>query len=211
MTTLAHMSDPGDPLEFADHLPVSDEVRPAESRPLTDAAAREFTDRWSLARGSVRAFLNGFLADKSGIDDCLQEVAVLAWKKGPSDGDASNFAAFCMVCARNVAMAEIRKKYKRQRMLSPEMCLSLGEAIGNMEAEELARKESRMATLKHCMDSLEAAPRRLLELRYTSGDNSALLREAQDTGTSIDAIYKKLERLRKLLKDCVARKLPAAE
>jgi DNA-directed RNA polymerase specialized sigma24 family protein len=71
----------------------------------------------------VRAFLNSFLSDRSEIDDCLQEVAVFAWKKGSPGLGRDAFLGFCLNCARKIVSGEIRKKYRRQRLLSPEMAL----------------------------------------------------------------------------------------
>jgi hypothetical protein len=65
--------------------------------------------------------------------------------------------------------------------------------------------------LQSCLDALEPAPRRLLEIRYSTQHPTALQQEAKTAGSSIDAIYKKLERLRKLLRDCVTKKQHSTE
>lgn len=135
-------------------------------------------------------------------------MALLAWKKGPRGIHVNEpFLAFCLACAKRIAMAEVRKKYRnRAQQLSEETIASLADTVALMEQREMQEPVARISALQNGMDSLEPAPRRLLELRYSSKDQTALQTEAKATGKSMDAIYKKLERLRTLLRDCVTRK-----
>lgn len=180
---------------------------------LSQSNAEDFTVHWARSQLSVRAFLVGYLSDRSSIDDCIQEVALLAWKKGPrGKAESEHFLAFCLACARRIAMSEVRKKYRhRSCQLSEETAASLADTVARKEQEEMTESSVRIAALQGCLEALEPAPRRLLELRYTSKDQTALQQEAKATGKSIDAIYKKLERLRALLRDCVTRKSPLTE
>jgi RNA polymerase sigma-70 factor (ECF subfamily) len=200
MSAITHHSEQGDSLPSAGGRIVA-------ANSVSSPNADEFIERWTTAQLPVRAFLNSFLSERSEIDDCLQEVAVLAWKKGPTGLGPDAFLGFCLNCARKIANGEIRRKYRRQRLLSPEMALSLAEAAASREVEEQAvERAPRIAALQSCLEALEPAPRRLLEIRYSQQDPTALQQEAAVSGSSIDAIYKKLERLRKLLRDCVTKK-----
>ncbi len=192
---------------------VSRGVLPESANGLTQEDAEDFTLHWSRTQLSVRAFLTSFLSDRSSVDDCIQEVALLAWKKGPR-GHAENepFLAFCLACARRIGMAQVRKKYRnRFQMLSTETIASLADTVATMERQEMREASARISSLQSCLDSLEPGPRKLLELRYSSKDHTALQKEAKSTGKSMDAIYKKLERLRALLRDCVVRKSTLTE
>lgn len=174
--------------------------------------AEAFASQWSSVQLSVRAYLNSYLNDRSGIDDCIQEVALLAWRKGPRGSMNEPFLAFCLACAKRIAMSEIRKKYRNRNLtLSVESAASLAEVVATMEMQDPSEPAARISALQVCLDSLGPAPRRLLELRYASKDNTALQKEARSTGKSMDAIYKKLERLRTLLRECVVKKSAASE
>ncbi|MEO5916500.1 MAG: sigma-70 family RNA polymerase sigma factor [Luteolibacter sp.] len=215
MSAFAHTSLEGDdsfPLQGKLPQPARG-VFPESANGLSQANAEDFTLHWSRTQLSVRAFLNSYLSDRSSVDDCIQEVALLAWKKGPR-GHAENepFLAFCLACARRIAMAQVRKKYRnRFQMLSPDTIASLADTVATMEQQEVREATVRISSLQSCLDSLEPAPRRLLELRYSSKDQTALQKEAKSTGKSMDAIYKKLERLRALLRECVTRKSTLTE
>ncbi|MES2659061.1 MAG: hypothetical protein V4689_10620 [Verrucomicrobiota bacterium] len=215
MSAYVHTSLEGDdrfPLQGNPPQP-SRGIMPEGAAGLSHADAEDFTLQWARTQLSVRAFLNSFLSDRSSIDDCIQEVALLAWKKGPR-GHAENepFLAFCLACARRIGMAQVRKKYRnRFQMLSNETLASLSDTVATMEQQETREAAVRISSLQSCLETLEPGPRRLLELRYSSKDHTALQKEAKSTGKSIDAIYKKLERLRTLLRECVTRKSTLTE
>ena len=164
----------------------------------------QFTAQWATAQLSVRAFLTSYLSDRSVVDDCIQEVALLAWKKGPEDGPPEAFLGFCIACAKRIAMGEVRKKYRNKlRLLDPEIVTSLADTVASLEHQEPAPPIERISALRGCLEKLGPDSRRLLEIRYSAKDPSALKREAQSGKKSMDAIYKTLERLRAKLRDCV--------
>ncbi|GAA5481922.1 sigma factor [Haloferula sargassicola] len=170
--------------------------------------AEEFERHWLDVQPSVRAFLTGYLSDRSIVDDCVQEVALLAWKKGPVREGPERLLAFSLACAKRIAMSEVRRTYRtRRRMLAVKTLASLAELAAEQEREEMDLKASLTAALRGCLDELDAEPRRLLDLRYVSKDRRALTKEAKSRGYTTDAVYKKLERIRALLRDCVTRKL----
>lgn len=176
-------------------------------------AERQFSLRWLEVHASVRHFLLGFLSDRSVVDDCVQEVALVAWKKGPRDASPGQFLAFSLECAKRLAMAEVRRKYRtKKKLLSLESHAALASRAMELELRDAHSPGDRVAALRTCLASLDPSARRLLELRYASqGDPSVLKGEARKTGSSMDAIYKKLERLRVLLKVCVTSKLKVHE
>ncbi|BCU77919.1 hypothetical protein [Luteolibacter sp. LG18] len=203
----------GGRVPLLDRLPgLTRRLLPELDTRLADQDTDAFTRQWVGCQLSVRAYLTSFLSDRSAIDDCIQEVALVAWKKGPRDAAPDAFLAFCLECAKRIAKGEVRKKYRHPQVtLSPDVLSSLAETVAAMEQEETREPAARISALQSCLESLKSAPRRLLELRYASREPSALQAEAAATGISRDALYKKLERLRALLRDCVLRKSALAE
>lgn len=195
------------PFGGADHLATHRTELPV--RQMTELLSeRDFSLRWLETEAPIRHFLLGFLSDRSVVDDCIQEVALLAWKKGPKDASPKQFLVFSLECAKRLAMAEIRKKYRRRKkLLAFETHVALAERVAEMEIRDPHGSGARVAALRSCLADLPPAPRKLLELRYGNAEPSALKDQSRRTGSSMDAIYKKLERLRGALKDCVTRKL----
>jgi DNA-directed RNA polymerase specialized sigma24 family protein len=146
------------------------------------------------------------------LDDCVQEVAVIAWKKGPMDEGDSAFLGHVLATARLIGLAAIRKKQdSRLQALSPEVAVALAEKVAAQEEAEQDSANQRLAALRQCLGKLEPEPRALLEARYFSEGGERVKAEAQRLGKSLDALYKKLERLRDLLRACVSAQLKTLE
>lgn len=179
---------------------------------ICSAEAAEFATQWARTQVSVRAYLISFLSERSTVEDCIQEVALLAWKKGPRGATAEEFLGFSLACAKRIGMSEIRKKYRNKvTTLSPDIVRSLSDVVAAMEQRDASQPVSRVEALQVCLGLLDPGQRALLDLRYSGNDPSSLQKEAAATGRSVDAIYKKLERLRTLLRDCVLKKSVSAE
>jgi RNA polymerase sigma factor (sigma-70 family) len=174
--------------------------------------SQAFAMHWANCQRSVRAYLGSFLSDRSLIDDCVQEVAVIAWKKGPTDEGDSAFLGHVLATARLVALAAIRKNQNsRLQAFSPEVAVALAEKVAAQEQAEQDSANQRLTALRQCLGKLEPEPRALLEARYFSEGGERVKAEAQRLGKSLDALYKKLERLRDLLRACVSAQIKTLE
>lgn len=172
------------------------------------SAAEPFSRQWANVRISLRSYLASLLFERSAVDDCLQEVAILAWRKGPRDVDDRAFLAWCIACAKRVGANEIRRKTRsRLRLLPLDLMDDLANAVAEAELEDPAEAPVRLEALRGCLEKLDAQQRRLLEIRYASENSADLRKQAGALGKSIDAIYKRLERLREVLRNCVIRTL----
>lgn len=171
-----------------------------------------FTQQWTLHQGSVQAYLASFLGNTTEVDDALQEVAVVVWQKGPHGEEPSAFLAYCLACARRIALAARRKQGNaRLEVLSPEVAAILADRVAFQEQQEEAPSGERVLALRKCLKRIKPDQRALLESRYSGESKDELLAFAKRGGKSMDAIYKTLERLRELLRVCVERSHHPAE
>jgi RNA polymerase sigma-70 factor len=165
-----------------------------------------FTQQWTLHQGSVQAYLASFLGNTPEVDDALQEVAVVVWQKGPQGEEPTAFLAYCLACARRIALATRRKQGSaRLEVLSPEVAAALADQVAFQEQQEDAPSGERVLALRKCLKRIKPDQRALLESRYSGESRDDLRAFAKRGGKSMDAIYKTLERLRELLRDCVER------
>lgn len=166
-----------------------------------------FTRFWDASRVSIRAYLSSMLPNPSLVDDCLQEVAIVGWKKAPKDKTQEDFLAYCLACARRIAKSSMRKnKINRLALLAPDVVVAMADTIRQREAEDSSGAEERLRALRACMEKLDAGQRELLESRY-SDSGITVGERAVRSGQSADKLYKQLERLRTALRSCVSRKL----
>jgi DNA-directed RNA polymerase specialized sigma24 family protein len=99
-----------------------------------------FSNHFAALRPVLSAFLISRIGgDPSAAGDCLQEVAVIVWKKYENGWDAEDFRRYAFRCADIEARSYRRKCHrlgKRIVYLSPDVIQSLG----NVEQEPSAHR-----------------------------------------------------------------------
>lgn len=168
---------------------------------------RIFTEQWTRIQLPVRAYLASFLGNSVAIDDCIQEVAVVVWKKGPWEAGSPAFLGYTLACAKRVALAARRRQNDpRMQVLSPAAASALADTVVLQEQEESQELAARISSLRRCLAELQPVQRELLEARYSTHSATELSHHAAGAGKSMDCLYKKLERLREILRTCVNRR-----
>jgi DNA-directed RNA polymerase specialized sigma24 family protein len=169
---------------------------------------RRFSNYWQQSQRSVRAYLASFVPDGSLLDDCVKEVALVAWKKGPLDDGDEPFLHHALACARHIGMAARRKFHgSRLQLLAPDVAQSLADAVAAQDRPASNEPSDRVEALRHCVGKLSADQQELIRMRYGDDSSNALSEEARRAGKNLLTLYKRLERLRSLLRECVTRQL----
>jgi RNA polymerase sigma-70 factor (ECF subfamily) len=169
---------------------------------------RRFSEFWQQSQRSVRAYLASFIPDGSVLDDCVQEVALVAWKKGPLEEGDQAFLHHALACARHIGMAARRKFHSsRLQLLAPDVAQSLADAVAAQERPPSSEPTDRVEALRHCISRLSPDQQELIRMRYGDESANALSEKAKRAGKNLLTLYKRLERLRSLLRECVTRQL----
>jgi DNA-directed RNA polymerase specialized sigma24 family protein len=114
-----------------------------------------FQAMWDACRVSVRVYLSSIVANKSDIEDCVQEVALVAWKKGPIAEGQRAFLGHCLATARLVGLAASRKLgNSKVRFLPPDLAVSLADEVMRQEQQQDAATD-RILALRTCMERLD--------------------------------------------------------
>jgi RNA polymerase sigma-70 factor, ECF subfamily len=194
-------------LEDAEPLKETAQLSHSEAASVSPQRLEEFDSLWEACRVSLRAYLSSLLANKSDVEDCIQEVALIAWKKGPVAEGQRAFLGHCLAAARLIGLAASRKIGKsRVQFLPPDVALSLADEVMRQEQDQ-PPISNRILALRACMAHLNEQQRQLLGYRYSGDGRGKLEAEAKSQGKSPDAIYKMLERLRATLRDCVSKRM----
>jgi RNA polymerase sigma-70 factor (ECF subfamily) len=167
-------------------MPLSQE---AVVRTLLAARTRISASAWMIAR------------DAQAAEDIFQNLSVKALA-GESRFDLeAQLISWAHITARHEALNWIRSRKGR--------ALSLDEAVLELvstEGEAGASAEGvRIEALRGCFDALPGASRELLDLRYSDERSCADI--ARLLGMGLDAVYQRLSRLHRVLKECTERKL----
>lgn len=160
---------------------------------------RAVLDQRSLLLG----YINAITRDLHAAEDILQESLVLATRQHFNDDGHAQ--AWIRVTARNLALAELRRRTRRPTALSEE-AFALLEPAWDEAAKD--GQGARLEALRECSAGLSTAARTLLDLRFRDGLDGASI--AAFLGRPLNTIYVSLSRIYRRLADCIVQRLAGA-
>lgn len=153
----------------------------------------------------IFAYIYTLVPDRHDAEDLLQETSVVICEKFDAFTPGTDFVAWaCQIAWWRVRYS--RQKFARSKVVfDDDLLASVAHTAVTMRVELDERHEA----LALCLQKLAARDRELVLTRYEPG--SGVAEAAQRTGRSMDAAYKALNRLRKLLHDCVTNEMAHAQ
>ncbi len=149
----------------------------------------------------IFAYIFTLVPDRHDAEDLLQETSLVVCEKFHEFTPGSDFVAWaCQIAWWRVRYS--RQKFARSKVVFDDDVLEAVARTAGTMREEL---DERHEALGECLQKLPARDRELILTRYEPG--SGVAEAARRTGRSMDAAYKALNRLRKLLHDCVTNRL----
>ena len=149
----------------------------------------------------IFAYIFTLVPDRHDADDLLQETCVVICEKFEEFTPGTDFVAWaCQIAWWRIRYA--RQKFARAKVVFDDEVLEKVAHTALSLREEL---DERHEALAGCLQKLAPRDRELVLTRYEPG--AGVAEAAERTGRSLDAAYKALNRLRKLLHDCVTHAL----
>lgn len=142
-----------------------------------------------------------FVSRHGDAEEILQRVATVLWRKFPEYDPAREFLPW----AFRVAYFEIlkfRTEAGRNRLIFREDVL---EALAETRQAQSPILEAQQQALQECLGKLNADSAALLRRRYCDSETVASL--ATEKGTTVKSLYRRLDRLRDLIADCIERRV----
>lgn len=133
------------------------------------------------------------------IEEVLQRTAVVLWQKFEEYDQSRDFLPW----ATRVAYYEVlnlRKEHARSRLIYTEDVMQALTETREQCSQEL---QQRRAALQHCLTKISEDDRQLLHRRYSESSTAKSL--AEETGQTIKAIYRRMDRVRAAIARCVDR------
>ncbi len=151
----------------------------------------------------IFGYIYTLVPNRTDAEDILQETSLVVCEKFEQFKPGTDFAAWaCQIAYWEVRRA--RQKFARAKVVfNQEVVDAISETAVELAPERSARHEA----LARCLQKLHPRDRELLLTRYEPG--SGVEEAAQRSGRTLEAAYKALARLRKLLHDCVSNQLSA--
>ncbi len=163
-----------------------------------DAFARLFAkhDRW------LYAYLVTLLGNTSHAEEVFQEVCVVLWREYEKFELGTDFVKWVAVIAHNQV-----RRFRRQRKLTG---FQVNDAVFDMLASEATERvdmfDYRRDALRRCLTKLSSADRSLVQECYESHKVN-FKATALKLGRPENTVYKALNRIRRVLYECINRTL----
>jgi RNA polymerase sigma-70 factor, ECF subfamily len=151
---------------------------------------------------ALRAFARSLLPSWDAVDDVIQDASIVMWQKLGKLDDEHGFLPWGKVIVRFHCLRYHEKRKTKRAVFSSELIALLADDAEQIsEAEHLERRQA----LEQCMSTLSAPQRELVLAPYLH--HGRITELAELGGTSANALYKKLGRLRERLRSCVRQRL----
>lgn len=157
---------------------------------------------------ALTAFVRACVYDMALADDVVQESFVVAWEHFRQYDRARPFAAWLRGIARKKILSHYRSAATAQRHLRILADEQISAVTHIFDPLTNARGETFGACLKalqECVRSLGEEHREIVDRTYRRKESCVVAAAA--VGVSVDALRKRLQRARDLLRQCLHRKL----
>lgn len=132
--------------------------------------------------------------------DVVQETAVALWRKMADYDSARPFLPWACRFASIEIRRFLRKAEQQRRVLEDDVVEALLARQEQLTPELTARR----AHLRECLEALPAEQRGFVRGYYWDEQDVESL--ARQSGRTVEAVYKALQRIRQALSDCMNRK-----
>lgn len=149
----------------------------------------------------LRAFVRACLPRAADVDEVMQEVSLVAWRKFSLLTDPAQFPRWVCLIARFEILKQ-RRKIARDRLVLDDAVIELLIAEG---AEEMPLRERQLRALDDCVAKLPPDRRQVVLAAYASETTIRSL--AERLGRTENSLYQLLARTRQELLRCVERTL----
>jgi RNA polymerase sigma-70 factor (ECF subfamily) len=149
----------------------------------------------------LRASIRTVVQRPDDVDEIMQSVSLVAWRKFDLLTDREGFGRWAFVIAKYEVL-KFQRARARDRFVLDE---SLVERILDEGVDECEGRAKRLSLLEHCLEKLPETRREMLLQAYLPGHTMRAL--AERLGMQEDALYQALRRLRLELRACVERYL----
>lgn len=174
-----------------------------DHEPLEPEATERFVRLFAQNQKRLLGYIYSLVPHAQNAEDICQKTSLVLWRKLHQlhpDGDFLTWA--CRVAYLEVC--NFRRTQARDRLRFSDELL---EYLAEDRLGDLDEMNQRLDALLACVKQLRTTQQELLHQAYSSEDSIRQL--AERLGKAVQTIYNRLFRIRRLLFDCVERRLSA--
>ena len=160
-------------------------------------AQQRFLSLFLRSERELFRYVAALVPNVADAEDIVQQTAIVLWEKFDAYDPTQSFTPWACRFALNKARQWIERRQRWQALLDH----GLAEELAHRRQELQPEFELRLKHLEACLGELPPTQRSLVEGYYYERTDIASL--AQDSGRTVAATYKMLQRIRQALQICV--------
>lgn len=172
----------------------------AEHQPEPPDTHESFLRLWTHHEPELRSYVRACCPRVEEVDEILQDVSIIAWRKFPSLDDPGAFGPWACLIAR-YELLKARRRNARDRLVLSEDIVQL---LTDEGSEEMPLRHRQLEALDLCIEKLTPERRELVLAAY-SPDTSIRDLAAQLKRTE-NSLYQLLYRIRQELFACMEKR-----
>jgi RNA polymerase sigma-70 factor, ECF subfamily len=185
------------------------EQEPVESSATSLGSAmagpgEDFIRLFTQAQRALYLYIMPLVSSSADADEILQETNVVIWSKWSQFTPGTNFVAWGRAIARLEVFRYRRRRDSRLQLLGDDVV----ELIAEQSAHQISDADQRRDALAECVNRLRERDRELIQRRYNSNVSGDEV--AEQLGRPANSVYQSLGRIRRVLMECVRRRLSSA-
>lgn len=156
----------------------------------------------------LRAFVRAAVPDRAAAEDIVQDAFLAAWDNLDRYDTTRPFGAWLRGIARNHVLQYIRSRAAESRpirTLSPAELDALAFEFGQLIPGRGDGVHDTLMALRSCIEKLGVFDRRVIDAIYRTGRTCREI--ADESGRSVEAVRKRLQRARADLRRCILERL----
>jgi RNA polymerase sigma-70 factor (ECF subfamily) len=149
-------------------------------------------------------YIFALLPSEEDARDVLQETCVALCRKFADYDPHKPFLAWAYGFAHLEVLKQRQRNQRRACLLSPELI----DCLAREREPHEPVLQARLLALEHCLEELSPADQELIGRRYAGGTRAEDL--MRQFATSRRTLFRKLDRIRRALFECISRRVEAA-
>jgi RNA polymerase sigma-70 factor (ECF subfamily) len=154
------------------------------------------------AQKPLYSYIRTLVGPTNDVDDILQEVNLVLWRKGHEFDGRGRFLAWACHIAYVQVLAHCQRRRREKQVYFDERVLN---ELAQYVSWEVERIDARLEALHDCLGKLSPKLRRMILSRYEAG--GSVHKVAGELDRPVGSVRVALHRIRLLLADCIGRTL----
>jgi RNA polymerase sigma-70 factor, ECF subfamily len=164
---------------------------------MDSPSADQFVSRFLAVQAQIYGYIATLVPNRGDAEDLFQQTALVLWTKREQFDPSREILPWALGIAHN----EVRRYLRRRGRSATQLSDALVERLAELHYASVGKEQGRVERLADCMAKLTEGQRALIEQCYLGAESIKQIAEKRHLDPT--ALYKRLDRIRWALLDCI--------